>query len=270
MEDQLARARRTEKASLTIVLIYLRGLSMKYALLFLSLLILVNCRQVSNPTPSTDPAPQVETPAPAENTPSPETTPVPSVPASDSVDCAQEPSKPVGPEYPIKDAKKIFTAKVIAKGFDSKQAPKIDQAEKFIVKVVNSDEFEQRVKNFIYEGKKQFVDNDGLSNDQIYTKIFEGAEALMPAVNYQMDLTAVSYYSRWVSTVGYTYPDVLEIYMNYKFYSQYDACEVSGNMFHEWLHKLGFKHALNYSVSRDSSIPYALGHLMEELCKKYM
>jgi hypothetical protein len=49
----------------------------------------------------------------------------------------------------------------------------------------------------------------------------------------------------------------------------YTPAEVAGNVFHEWTHKLGFGHDSRYSVSRNSSVPYALGYIMEELGKKF-
>ena len=83
-----------------------------------------------------------------------------------------------------------------------------------------------------------------------------------------MDLDLELYYSIR-STVGYTYADGLRIWMNTKFFDSYSPAEVAGNVFHEWTHKLGFTHASNYSLSRDSSVPYALGYLVEELGKQY-
>ena len=44
---------------------------------------------------------------------------------------------------------------------------------------------------------------------------------------------------------------------------------VASNLFHEWLHKVGFGHAVNYSVSRDYSVPYAVGRIIGSIGKQF-
>lgn len=152
--------------------------------------------------------------------------------------------------------------------FDRDDEEKVLRAFEIIKKVVSSREFRNRVLDYTYQGKKQFVDNNGKTNAQIYQILVDGREELRPSVNNQMDLELQLYYS-WKSTVGYTTPGELRIYMNTKFFDPYTSSEVAGNVFHEWTHKLGFNHASSYSVSRDSSVPYAIGYIIEELGKKY-
>jgi hypothetical protein len=192
------------------------------------------------PTPTPDPDP---TPDP---TPDPEPTPDPDVPGEAL----------------------IFDANIQFHNFDSAQEVKVNKAIEIIKKVVASSEFRNKVLNFTYNGKKQFVDNKGMTNEQIYQALLDGREDLLPEVDHQMDLELELYYS-WTSTVGYTTQDVLLIHMNTKFFNPYTPAEVAGNVFHEWTHKLGFDHASSYSVARDSSVPYAIGYLIEELGKKY-
>ena len=162
----------------------------------------------------------------------------------------------------------LFDANVSLNEFDAKDEEKVHKAIDIIKEVIRTDEFRQRVLNFTYQGKKTFVDSDGLSNAQIYQKLLDGSETLKPEVDHEMDLELELYYSSR-STVGYTYANVLRIWMNTKYFDPYTPAEVAGNVFHEWTHKLGFDHASSYSVSRDSSVPYALGYLIEELGKKY-
>lgn len=152
--------------------------------------------------------------------------------------------------------------------FDANDEIKVNKAFTIIKKVIASAEFRTRVLDFTYNGSKRFVDNENFTNAQIYQKVLDGSEELKPGIDNQMDLDLELYYSSR-STVGYTYADGLRIWMNTKFFDAYTPCEVAGNVFHEWTHKLGFGHASSYSVSRDSSVPYALGYLVEELGKKY-
>jgi hypothetical protein len=191
----------------------------------------------------TDPAP----------TPTPTVTPSP------------EPSPDTG-EVPT-DAL-LLDANVQFVNFERDQEEKVHKAIEIIKKVVASSEFRDRVLNFSYQGKKQFVDNKGMTNAQVYQAILDGKEDLYPEVDHEMDLELELYHSS-SSTVGYTYPDTVRIWMNTKFFDVYTPSEVAHNIFHEWTHKLGFDHASSYSESRDYSVPYGLGYLMEELGKKY-
>jgi hypothetical protein len=143
---------------------------------------------------------------------------------------------------------------------------KVEKALEIIKKVIVTSEFRNRVLSFTYGGKPGFVDSTK-SPAQIYQSLLDGAEDLLPEVDHEMDLDLELYYAS-TSTVGYTYPDVVKIWMNTKFFNVYTPAEVAGNIFHEWTHKLGYVHAQSYSVSRDSSVPYALGYLMEELGAK--
>lgn len=161
-----------------------------------------------------------------------------------------------------------FDTNVTPIGTTSSQEAKIQSAERKIKDVIASDEFRTAVLNHTYNGKKTFVDNGGLTNAQIYQKILEGAEKLQPSKNNAMDMSVKLYYEN-SSTVGYTTTTSKTINMNTKFFNKYTASGVSHNMMHEWLHKLGFKHAVSYSTSRDYSVPYAIGNLMGKLAVKY-
>jgi hypothetical protein len=148
------------------------------------------------------------------------------------------------------------------------QEEKIDKAIGIVRKIIATEEFRKRIINHTYNGKKTFVDNKGLTNDQIYKKILEGAEELQPKKNNTMDIEVELYYNFWTRTIGYTYPNTKRIWMNTKFFNRYTPVEVSDNLVHEWLHKLGFEHAQAYSRRRDFSVPYAIGYLIEELAAK--
>lgn len=162
----------------------------------------------------------------------------------------------------------LFEADVVLSKFDQADEDKVMKAIAIIKEVIRSQEFKDRVINFTYNGKKQFVDNEGLTNAEIYQKLLDASEDLRPGVDHQMDLELELYYSSR-NTVGYTYPSGLKIWMNTKYFDVYTPAEVAGNVFHEWTHKLGFGHDSSYSESRNSSVPYALGYLMEELGKKF-
>jgi hypothetical protein len=221
----------------------------KLLLLTFLVLFFVSCNEDPCKTPQKE-----ETTAtsctPPTPTPDPDPTPEP------------EPSGDVPPEA------SMFDANIKFNNFQVADEEKVHKAIEIIKKVIGSDEFRNRILNFTYEGKKQFVDNKGLSNSQIYQILLDGKEDLLPEVDHEMDLELELYYT-WSSTVGYTTPGVLKIFMNTKFFNPYTPTQVAGNVFHEWTHKLGFDHATSYSISRDSSVPYAVGSLIVELGKKY-
>lgn len=161
-----------------------------------------------------------------------------------------------------------FDTNVTPIGTTSPQEAKIQAAEMKIKDVVGSEEFRSAVLNHTYGGKKTFVDNKGLTNAQIYQKILDGAETLQPKKNNAMDMSVKLYYQNSI-VVGYTTTGSKTINMNTKYFNTYTSSGVSHNMMHEWLHKLGFTHAASYSVSRNYSVPYAIGNIMGKLAVKY-
>ncbi len=161
----------------------------------------------------------------------------------------------------------LFDASIKFTNFEVEQENKVHHAVDIIKKVIASDEFRAKVLNFTYNGKKGFVDST-LTNLQIYKKLLAGAETLFPEEDHEMDLDLELYYSS-TNTVGYTKPSTVKVWMNTKYFNPFTPSQVAGNMFHEWTHKLGFQHAQSYSVSRDSSVPYAIGYMIRDMGKKY-
>jgi hypothetical protein len=154
-------------------------------------------------------------------------------------------------------------------GFDSEQEQKILQAFDLLKKVIASDDFKNRILNKTYRGKKLFVDNNGLTNAQVYKKLLEGAEELYPVKNNVMDLHLETYEENDI-VIGYTKPSIKTIFLNTKYLNRADfkAHKVAMNLMHEWLHKLGFKHAQENSSSRPHSVPYAIGYIMNNLASQ--
>lgn len=184
------------------------------------------------------------------------------------------PLPPVNEDPSIIDAGEVgadallFNTNVALINFDPVQEEKVLAAIAMIKKIIKTQEFKDRVYNFTYNNKRQFVDNKGLSNERIYQILINGAETLVPGIDNEMDVELELYTSNFTSTVGYTYPNVIRIWMNTKYFNTYTVAQVAGNVFHEWTHKLGFDHASSYSKARDYSVPYGLGYLMVELINK--
>lgn len=161
-----------------------------------------------------------------------------------------------------------FDAQIHMVNLNKEQESKVHKAVALIKKVVASKEFKERILSHSYEGKKTFVDNKGLTNEQIYQIILDGSETLMPGKNGRMDVE-LELYEQSTNTIGYTYPNTTRIWVNKKYFNKYNPVKVADNLFHEWLHKLGFDHEVKYSKKRNYSVPYAIGYLVEELAEKY-
>jgi hypothetical protein len=148
------------------------------------------------------------------------------------------------------------------------QEEKFNKALEVIKNVIATEEFRTRVINHTYSGIKTFVDNGGFTNSQIYQMILEGAETLRPLKNNTMDMGVETYYAS-TTTIGYTYPNSTQIWVNTKYFNTNTVAQVASNLMHEWLHKLGFKHATYYSTSRDYSVPYAIGRMIGSIGREF-
>lgn len=166
------------------------------------------------------------------------------------------------------DSKAIpeFNAEVKMLKFTAPEKAKIQRAIELIKQVIISEEFKEAVLNHQYKAANKFANNKGLTNLEIYEKILRGAERLSPTVDYTMDLTLVAFY-RNAETVGYTVASTPKIYMNRKHFRKNTAAEVTTNIVHEWLHKLGFSHDKSETSKRRYSVPYAVGYIVRSIAK---
>ncbi len=151
-------------------------------------------------------------------------------------------------------------------GFTVDQETKIHKAFELIKKVIASDRFKKMVLEKKYANKKQFVDNLGLTNEQIYLKLLLASENLSRGNNNTMDLDLSTYFVS-ANVIGYTRPNIQTIFMNTKYLNlnSFNEAQVAMNITHEWLHKIGFGHAAERTPSREHSVPYAIGYIMRDL-----
>lgn len=173
----------------------------------------------------------------------------------------------VSTDSPVPSAAQNFEVNLKMDNFDAQQEDKVLTAGDLIKKVVGSEEFKNAVLNHTFNGKKQFNDNGGMTNAEIYKTIIEGSEKLRPGTDNEMDLD-LEVFRRNDNTVGYTYPTEIRVWMNSKFLNANTPAKVTTNMMHEWLHKLGFKHDHARTANRPYSVPYAVGYLVARLAAK--
>lgn len=162
-----------------------------------------------------------------------------------------------------------FGTNVTLYNFTQSQTDKYNEAVTIVKKVVGTDEFRNQVLNHTYNGVKQFVDNKGLTNAQIYQSILDAAEKLTPAKNNIMDVGVKLYYEA-NNVVGWTSTNITYINVNTKYFNSYTTASVAGNLFHEWLHKLGYGHDASATPSRPYSVPYAVGRMISNLGRNFI
>lgn len=166
------------------------------------------------------------------------------------------------------DLKDSFSVRTTLIGFTARQEAKVASASRLIRKIVRSEEFKKEVLNHTWNEKKTFSDNNGLTNEQIYKKILEGSERqLNLGKNNTMDLEIELYTDNDSITIGYTYPSIVRIYMNRKYFNKFRPYQVADNMMHEWLHKIGFNHAVKNTPERPYSVPYAVGYIVKRIAR---
>lgn len=147
-----------------------------------------------------------------------------------------------------------------AEGFSNEQLQKYFKAVELTQVILNSEEFYKELM------KLKLTNTKGMSNQQIYDKMMSGAEDLEPIPDNEADVFITMYYKN-NRVVGYTYPSTRETWVNSKFFNSYDPADIGCNLVHEWLHKLGFGHE---SASEHTSVPYAVGYLVEKLIREYL
>jgi hypothetical protein len=114
------------------------------------------------------------------------------------------------------EAASTFEVQAQLFGFTRDQEEKIHKAIDLIKKVIGTPSFKARVLNNKWKGIKQYHQNKGLSNAQIYRSILEGSEELTPGNNNAMDIKLRAFYENSV-VIGYTMPSDGTIYLNTKF-----------------------------------------------------
>ena len=162
-----------------------------------------------------------------------------------------------------------FKTNVNLMNLTATQTAKYNKAVAMVKKVVATEAFRTKILNHTYSGSKRFVDNNGKTNAQIYQSILDAAEKLKLVKNNTMDLGVKMYYQA-SSVVGYTSTNITYINVNTKFFDTYAVNQVAGNLFHEWLHKLGYGHSASATASRPYSVPYAVGYMVRDLGKAFL
>lgn len=179
------------------------------------------------------------------------------------------------------------------KDYSGKELEKLNKCVEVLTKVINSNEFKNRVLSFshyqttctgrlwwkkcnqrLIEGFR-FEDADGflidkLTNQQVLDIIMSGKESLSSDVDHEIDLNIIVTTDIDEGVLGYTYPDTMKQWVAKWYFNSSSIPELCNNIMHEWTHKLGFDHAFNNHSLRRSTVPYAIGDIVEELAELYI
>lgn len=154
------------------------------------------------------------------------------------------------------------------KGFSGASLEKLEKAFEVVEKVVNSEEFKEKVLNFKNDkGERAFASNKGLTNEEIYAQFMEGRETLQQDTPHEMNYFVSLYNNRWSKVIGWTNGNINTINVNWKYFKNFKANDVAGNLAHEWTHKIGYDHK---SAAEHDSAPYAIGYIVREMGARYL
>lgn len=163
----------------------------------------------------------------------------------------------------------MTTIKLIeSTGFDKpEQKIKRDKAILVLGKVINSKEFETEVLNFSSSMGKCFIENEGMSNEQILQTILDSKTFFAPEVKNCIQLYLELDYGPNKKGVGYRFINGKTIYTYANWYKRAKVEEYAKHLMHEWLHILDFDHT---SDEWRYSVPYGIGKIVERIAKQYV
>ena len=172
---------------------------------------------------------------------------------------------PVECQLPTPIVGSQLSINIVLQNFNEQQTIKMNDAIGRLKLVINSEEFKERVLSHTFKGERTFSLNLGLTNEEVYERIMSGVEVLNRELDYEMDVDVTMYYARLSSVVGYTYRDTIRTWFNSKYFNVFTPAQISANVTHEWMHKLGFGHTSNNSSSRPYTVPYGIGGIILDL-----
>jgi hypothetical protein len=142
-------------------------------------------------------------------------------------------------------------------------------AVELIEQVVNTNSFRDQVLNMTYQLNKNgkvypgFTQNTE-TNEEVLSKILRAKEIYDGGSEGVIDYFLDMYYTT-SRVIGYTSPTDRYIHLNRRYYKNYTSVQATANLFHEWLHKIGFKHSQKRNKFRPHSVPYKLGYLVGDM-----
>lgn len=142
------------------------------------------------------------------------------------------------------------------------QAARLSKIMSVVEKVVNSEEFKQRVLSATYSSPKA-------DSVKFYQDLVGGAEKVTgsPVVtDNTWNIQWVFQAKKYSDVTGWTYGNTHKIWINSQKWKSRTDRAVGGTVCHEYSHKLGYGHN---SAKSHNSAPYSVGTICSELYPKF-
>jgi hypothetical protein len=158
------------------------------------------------------------------------------------------------------------------------QVETINKSAQVMETVINSNEFKDKVLNFELNGDKTFsYKRNPFKSFEIYTNV-QVYQLIMQAheINGNIEDGIIELYLKLEKgddgkNIGYGLPTDEWIHTYESFFNAADEFGLANHLTHEWCHKIGFEHSKYkwQDTNRDeSSVPYAIGNLVEIIAKQ--
>lgn len=169
--------------------------------------------------------------------------------------------KPVRVETISNDKLKLKADIHFVNGFSKKERLFYLRAIETAIYVVNTIEFRNEVLSTPMTWKGDY------SNKQIYDMFMKGVDKFDDTPDYDIDIKVTAFYKN-SRTIGYTYPTTARTWINRKFFRMTDSGmrTIGGNLIHEQMHNLNFKHKSRGYTRRE--VPYKYGSIASALIKR--
>lgn len=163
-----------------------------------------------------------------------------------------------------------FETNISTVGMSVDQEEEIRKAEDIIKLVVSSEEFKKRVLNHTVNGVKTFLNNNGLTNAEIYQKILDAAEDGTLNKDNIMDLAVelIPQKSTLASRIFKIIAGIKKIFFFLNLFQNTTPAGIAQNLFQQWLGKLGFS-TVTGSTSH-LTVQEAIAKIIGELGQQYI
>ncbi len=162
-----------------------------------------------------------------------------------------------------------FETHIATKGLSVEQETDVQKASEIIKQVVATQEFRDRILNHTVNGVKTFLNNNGLSNEEIYQKILDAADdnslTKDNIMNLELEVSASSSGSGILFQIVSGIKKILSLF---NLFSSATPAGIAQNLFQMWLGNLGF--TIPTGSTGAGSVQSVIANLIGELGKKFL